>query len=71
MQKKLYRSRTDKKIAGICGGLGEYFQVDPVIIRVTMIALAFAGGAGFVVYAVLWVVVPYPDDSTSTTPPKM
>jgi phage shock protein C len=57
-QKKLYRSRTEKIIAGVCGGLGEYFNLDPLIFRVIFIALAFAGGSGFGIYIVLALVMP-------------
>jgi phage shock protein PspC (stress-responsive transcriptional regulator) len=55
---RLYRSTTDRKIAGVCGGLAEYFEVDPVLVRGIFVALAIAGGVGVVLYAVLWMVVP-------------
>lgn len=59
MQKrKLYRSQTDKMIAGVCGGLGEYFDVDPVIIRLVFIILAFASGIGIIAYIFLWIALP-------------
>ena len=57
--KKLYRSRDDRMIAGVCGGLAEYFSVDPVIVRVIAVLLLFPGGApGLLPYIVLWIVVP-------------
>ena len=57
--KKLYRSTTDKKIAGVCGGLAEYFNIDPVIIRIIAVILLLPGGLpGLVPYVVLWVIVP-------------
>lgn len=56
--KKLYRSRYDKAIAGICAGLGKYFQIDPIIIRLGFIFLALAGGPGVIIYVIMWVVVP-------------
>ncbi len=56
--KKLYRSRHDKAIAGICVGLGKYFSIDPVIIRLGFIFLALAGGPGVIIYVIMWVVVP-------------
>lgn len=57
--KRLYRSTTDAKIAGVCGGLGEYFNIDPTIIRVIFFILLLPGGLlGLVPYGILWVVVP-------------
>jgi len=56
--KQLYRSRTDRKIAGICGGLADYFQIDPVLVRLIALILAFAGGTGIFVYLILWVITP-------------
>jgi len=59
MTKRLYRSQADRKIAGVCGGLGEYFGVDPVIFRVIGILLLLPGGLpGFIPYVVLWLIVP-------------
>ena len=59
MAKKLYRSRNDKMIAGVCGGLAEYFNVDPVVIRLVAVLLLLPGGLpGFVPYVILWAVVP-------------
>lgn len=57
--KKLYRSETNKKISGVCGGLGEYTNLDPTLWRVLFIVLALPGGLpGIIPYAILWVVVP-------------
>lgn len=59
MTKKLYRSTTDRKIAGVCGGLAEYFEIDPVIVRIIAIILLLPGGLpGLLPYIILWVVVP-------------
>ncbi|MEE8352844.1 MAG: PspC domain-containing protein [Dehalococcoidales bacterium] len=57
MPRKLYRSRTDSVIGGVCGGLAEYFNVDPVIVRVITVLLIFSG-AGLLAYLILWLVVP-------------
>jgi phage shock protein C len=54
----LRRSRDDRLIGGVAGGLGRYFGVDPVLIRVAFVLLVFAGGAGVLVYVILWIVVP-------------
>lgn len=55
--KRLYRSRTDKKIAGVCGGLANYFNVDPIIFRLAL-ALFCLGGAGILMYVIAWIIIP-------------
>lgn len=57
--KKMYRSTLDKKIAGICGGLGEYLNVDPTVIRLLFVAGFFlTGSLMFWAYLVMWIVIP-------------
>jgi phage shock protein C len=56
--KKLYKSENNKVIAGVCGGLGEYFGIDPVILRIIAIALIFFHGAGLLVYLIAWICMP-------------
>jgi phage shock protein PspC (stress-responsive transcriptional regulator) len=57
--KHLYRSRANRKIAGVCGGLAEYFGVDATIIRIIAVILLLPGWIpGFLPYVILWVVVP-------------
>ena len=56
--KKLYRLQKDKIIAGICSGLGEYFEIDPVIIRVLFVIALFLGTMGFWLYIFLWIIIP-------------
>lgn len=56
--KKLTRSRTARVIAGVCGGLGEYFNIDPVIFRIAFVVLTLGGGFGVVLYLIMWVAVP-------------
>lgn len=59
MTKRLYRSTTDRKIAGVCGGIAEYFNIDPVIIRIIALILLLPGGLpGFLPYIILWILVP-------------
>ena len=58
MAKKLYRSQTDRKIWGVCGGLAKYFDIDPTIIRVLAIVSIFFTGAGIIAYIVMAIVVP-------------
>jgi len=57
--KKLYLSNTDKKIGGVCGGLGEYFEIDSTIFRVLLIFLTIISfGVGFIGYLAAWAVIP-------------
>jgi len=56
--KRLYRSRTNRIIFGVCGGLGEYFGIDPIIFRLIFLALTFGGGAGILLYIVMAFLVP-------------
>jgi phage shock protein C len=59
MNKKLYRSTTDKRIAGVCGGLAEYTNLDPTLWRVIFILTLIPGGVpGLLLYVILWVAVP-------------
>jgi phage shock protein C len=52
------RSREDRVIAGVCGGLGEYLGVDAVLIRIAALILVFAGGAGLILYVIGWIAMP-------------
>jgi len=56
--KKLYRSEKNRILFGVCGGLGEYFEIDPVIMRVIFVMLALFSGVGFIAYLILMIVVP-------------
>ena len=56
--KRLYRSRDEKVIAGVCGGLGSYFGVDPVIIRIVWAILGLSG-VGILAYLICWVAIPH------------
>jgi len=56
--KKLYRSQTDKKIAGVCGGVAEYFGIDSTLVRLGWILFTFAGGSGILAYIIAWIIMP-------------
>lgn len=58
MKKQLMRSGRDKKIAGVCAGVANYFDIDPTIVRVIWGVLAFFYGAGIVAYIILWIIAP-------------
>ena len=55
---RLYRSSTDRAIAGVCGGLAHYFKVDPALVRILFIVFALAGGASLLLYLILSIAVP-------------
>ena len=63
--RKLYRSRSDKKIAGVCAGLGQHFDIDPTIVRVIALVLALGYGVGLIAYLVAWWLVPVEPDTAS------
>ena len=68
-KKRLYRSTTDKKIAGICGGIAEYFGIDATIVRIIAVILLLPGGLpGFLPYIILWAVVPVAPDASAHKP---
>lgn len=57
-KKRLMRSSTDKRIAGVCGGLADYFDLDPMIIRICWLLAVLCAGTGFLAYIILWIVLP-------------
>ena len=56
--KRLYRSRKDRMIAGVCGGVGEYLGIDLTLIRLALLLLAIWGGGGVLAYLIAWIVIP-------------
>ncbi|HQF33995.1 MAG TPA: PspC domain-containing protein [Petrotogaceae bacterium] len=58
MSKRLYKSRTEKVIDGVCGGIAEYFGIDPTLVRLLWIASIFAGGAGIILYIIAMIIIP-------------
>jgi len=59
-EKKLYKSKTDKKIYGVCGGIAEYFNVDSTLIRLAWIIFCCLGGSGIIAYIIAAIVMPNP-----------
>jgi len=57
-ESKIYRSRKDKLVGGVCGGVAKYFDIDPTIVRLVAVLLFFAEGIGLLLYLVSWVVIP-------------
>ena len=64
MEKKLYRSTTDKKVFGVCGGLAEYFNVDPTIVRLICVLAVFCVGGGLLAYIIAALVMPAKPEGT-------
>jgi phage shock protein C len=70
MEKRLYRSRRSRIIGGICGGLGEYFNIDPVIVRLVWFVLIIFGGIGILAYIIAWVIIPDENVYPAEKPPQ-
>jgi len=68
MEKRLYRSRSDRMIWGVCSGLADYFGIDPTIVRIIFVLLIFANGLGIIAYIVLAIVVPL--ENSKVTEPR-
>jgi phage shock protein PspC (stress-responsive transcriptional regulator) len=56
--RRVYRSGNEKILGGVCGGLAEYYNVDPVIVRLLWVALSLLWGAGILLYIIAWIVIP-------------
>lgn len=56
--RRLHRSRRDRMVGGVCGGIAHYLDVDPVLIRIAVVALTLSGGLGVLAYVVAWIVIP-------------
>jgi phage shock protein C len=66
MGRKFYRSRTNRVIWGVCGGLAEYFNIDPTLVRVLAVASLFVGSLGLWIYIIMALVVPVEPQSTTS-----
>lgn len=65
MENRLFRSRTDNMIGGVCGGLGRYVGIDSSIVRLIFVLFTLAGGAGVLIYLILWLILPMEGTTTS------
>ncbi|HEY3685112.1 MAG TPA: PspC domain-containing protein [Streptosporangiaceae bacterium] len=63
--KQLRRSRTTRMVAGVCGGIAEYFGVDANLVRLVIVVLTFFGGTGALIYVIGWLLVPEADADNS------
>ncbi len=71
MAERIYRSRLDRKLAGVCGGIAEYFDIDPSLVRIVFVLLAFFNGFGVLAYLICWIVLPEQPLSAPMTEPQM
>ena len=69
--KRLYRSRTDRQFAGVCGGIADYLAIDPTLVGIFWVILALAGGPGFILYIILMLVVPEEPEFIQTSAEKV
>ncbi|MGM9550782.1 MAG: PspC domain-containing protein [Clostridia bacterium] len=58
MDKRLYKSNTNRILAGVCGGIGEFFNIDPTIVRLGWIAFCALGGSGIIAYIIAAIIIP-------------
>ena len=63
--RELYRSRSNRQVAGVCGGLAQYFNLDATLIRILFVVLAVLGGSGLVLYVAMWIIVPNEPSATA------
>ena len=63
MEKKLYKSETNKMLAGVCGGIAEYFGVDPTLIRLAWVVFSLLGGSGVLAYILAAIIIPRDDSN--------
>ena len=64
---RLYRSKTDSMVGGVCGGLGKYFGIDPTLVRLVFVLLVVFGGGGVLLYIILWIVIPLEGRAPATS----
>jgi phage shock protein C len=73
MNERLHKSSSDRVIAGVCGGLGEYFGIDPTIVRIIFVILTIWGGLGILLYVILFLIMPEvrgKDESRAISDPR-
>ncbi len=58
MKKRLYKSKTEKKLCGVCGGIAQYFEIDPTLVRLAWVAFTVLGGSGILAYIIALIVMP-------------
>ena len=69
--KRLYRSRKQRQVAGVCGGIADYLSIDPTLVRLVWVLLALIGGPGVVLYIILAVIIPEEPEFVQTSAEKV
>jgi phage shock protein C len=70
--KRIYKNKKEGKLGGVCSGVGDYLDIDPVIIRLIFVFSVFVWGAGILIYIILWAIIPTnPNPSNKATPAKI
>jgi phage shock protein C len=69
--KRLTRSRTERWVGGVCGGIGNYFDLDPTVIRVAFVLLALILGGGLLIYLILWLIIPLEPEMSAVVAEEM
>lgn len=64
-RKRLYRSKKNSMIAGVCGGIAEYFDIDPTLVRIIAVLTIFVNGVGLIAYLIAWIVIPQNSEQSS------
>lgn len=70
LKKRLYRSRKNQQLAGVCAGVADYLGLDPTIVRLLWVILAIAGGPGVLLYLIMWAIVPEEPEFVQATADK-
>ena len=70
VKKRLYRSRKDRSVAGVCGGIADYLGIDPTLVRIIWVMFAVAGGPGVILYVIMALVVPEEPEFVQATAEK-
>ena len=67
-RKRLFRSRSERWLAGVCGGIGDYFNIDATVIRILFILFGLVFGSGLLFYIILWILIPLEPDVVDSVP---
>ncbi len=70
LSRRLYRSKTDRVIGGVAGGVGDYLAIDPIWVRIGFVLLAVTGGSGFLIYLIMWLLVPEAPEGWEPAQPR-
>jgi phage shock protein C len=66
MARRLYRSKTERMLGGVCGGIADLFDIDPTLVRLVFVLATLWGGLGLIIYLILWWIAPYKEETKNT-----